>query len=40
VVVRQTWGERLAVFTFALFLLAAIVGISFAAGYIIGRLIL
>jgi hypothetical protein len=38
--VRQTWGDRLAVFTFALVLLAAIVGISFAAGYIIGRLIL
>jgi hypothetical protein len=38
--VRQTWGERLAVFVFALALLAAIVGVSFAAGYIIGRLIL
>jgi len=38
--VRQTWGERLAVFTFALAVVAAIVGISFAAGYIIGKLIL
>jgi hypothetical protein len=34
------WGERLAVLTFALALLAAIVGFSFAAGYIIGKLIL
>jgi hypothetical protein len=38
--VRQTWGERLAVFAFALALIAAIVGVSFAAGYIIGELIL
>jgi hypothetical protein len=38
--VRQTWGQRLAVFAFALALLAGIVGVSFAAGYIIGRLIL
>jgi hypothetical protein len=38
--VRQTWGQRLAVFAFALALLAAIVGVSFAAGYIIGKLIL
>jgi len=38
--VRQTWGERLAVFAFALALLAGIVGVSFAAGYIIGRIIL
>jgi hypothetical protein len=38
--VRQTWGERLAVFVFALALIAGIVGVSFAAGYIIGRLIL
>ncbi len=37
---RQTWGERLAVFAFALALLAGIVGVSFAAGYIIGRIIL
>jgi hypothetical protein len=37
---RQTWGQRLAVFAFALALIAAIVGASFAAGYIIGRLIL
>jgi hypothetical protein len=36
----QTWGERLAVLAFALTLLAAFVGLSFAAGYIIGRLIL
>jgi hypothetical protein len=38
--VRQTWGERLAVFAFALALLAGLVGVTFAAGYIIGRLIL
>jgi hypothetical protein len=38
--VRQTWGQRLAVFAFALALLAGIVGVSFAAGYIIGKLIL
>jgi hypothetical protein len=38
--VRQTWGQRLAVFAFALGLLAGIVGVSFAAGYIIGKLIL
>jgi hypothetical protein len=38
--VRQTWGDRLVVFAFALGLIAAIVGISFGAGYIIGRLIL
>jgi hypothetical protein len=38
--VRQTWGERLAVFVFALALLAGLVGVTFAAGYIIGRLIL
>jgi hypothetical protein len=38
--VRQTWGQRLAVFAFALGVIAGIVGVSFAAGYIIGRLIL
>jgi hypothetical protein len=38
--VRQTWSQRLAVFAFALALLAGIVGASFAAGYIIGKLIL
>jgi len=38
--VRHTWGERVAVFVFAIALVAAIVGASFAAGYIIGRLIL
>jgi hypothetical protein len=38
--VRQTWGERLAVFAFALALIAAIVAVAFAAGYIIGKLIL
>jgi hypothetical protein len=36
----QTWGERLAVLAFALALLAVFVGLSFAAGYILGRLIL
>jgi len=38
--VRQTWGDHLVVFAFALGLIAAIVGISSGAGYIIGRLIL
>jgi hypothetical protein len=38
--VQQTWGERLAVFAFALAILAGLVGVTFAAGYIIGRLIL
>jgi len=37
---RTTWGERLSVFAFALLVVAAIVGAAFAAGYIIGRLIL
>ncbi len=37
---RQTWEQRLAVFAFALALIAGILGLSFAAGYIIGRLIL
>jgi hypothetical protein len=36
----HTWGERLAVFAFALGVIAAIVGASFIAGYIIGKLIL
>jgi hypothetical protein len=38
--VRQSRGDRVAVFAFAIALVAAIVGTSFAAGYIIGRLIL
>ena len=38
--VRHTWRERLTVLIFALALVAAIVGVSFAAGYIIGRIIL
>jgi hypothetical protein len=38
--VQQTWGERLAVFAFAVAILAGLVGVTFAAGYIIGRLIL
>lgn len=33
-------GERLSVFAFALFLLAAIVGAAFALGYILGKLLL
>ena len=33
-------GDRLAVFAFALFLLAAFVGLAFAAGWIIGKLLL
>jgi hypothetical protein len=32
--------ERISVVTFALLVLAAIVGISFAAGYILGKLLL
>jgi hypothetical protein len=32
--------ERITVVTFALLVLAAIVGISFAAGYILGKLLL
>jgi len=34
------WGDRLAVLGFALAVIGAIVGLSFAAGYIIGKLIL
>jgi hypothetical protein len=33
-------GERLVVFAFAAFVVAAIVGLAFAAGYLIGKLIL
>jgi hypothetical protein len=33
-------GERLAVFTFATVAVGAIVGLAFAAGYLIGRLLL
>jgi hypothetical protein len=32
--------ERLTALTFALFVLAAVVGIAFAAGYILGKLLL
>jgi hypothetical protein len=32
--------ERLSVVTFALLVVAAIVGVSFAAGYILGKLLL
>jgi hypothetical protein len=32
--------ERLSVFAFAAFVLAAIVGLAFAAGYIVGQLLL
>jgi hypothetical protein len=37
---RSRTRERIAVLTFALFVLAAIVGIAFAAGYILGKLLL
>ena len=37
---HQTWGQRLAVFAFAFAILAGVVGVTFDAGYIIGRLIL
>ena len=33
-------GERLTVFAFAAFVVATIVGIAFAAGYLIGRIFL
>jgi hypothetical protein len=33
-------GERLTVFAFAAFVLVAIVGLAFLAGYLIGRIIL
>jgi hypothetical protein len=33
-------GDRLTVFAFAAFVLVAIVGIAFAAGYVIGRILL
>jgi F0F1-type ATP synthase membrane subunit c/vacuolar-type H+-ATPase subunit K len=36
----HSWKDRLAVFAFALAVLAAIVGAAFATGYIIGKLIL
>jgi hypothetical protein len=36
----QSWKERLAVFAFALGLITGIVVVAFAAGYIIGKLIL
>jgi hypothetical protein len=32
--------ERLSVFAFAAFVLAAIVGLAFAAGYVVGQLLL
>ncbi len=33
-------GERLTVFAFAAFVLAAVVGLAFAAGYMVGKLLL
>jgi hypothetical protein len=33
-------GDRLTVFAFAAFVLAAIVGLAFLAGYVIGRIFL
>jgi hypothetical protein len=33
-------GERVTVFAFAAFVLATIVGLAFAAGYLIGRILL
>jgi hypothetical protein len=33
-------GERLTVFAFAAFVVLAIVGVAFAAGYLIGRIFL
>jgi hypothetical protein len=37
---RSRTRERIAVLSFALVVLAAIVGIAFAAGYILGKLLL
>jgi hypothetical protein len=37
---RSRTRERVAVLTFALVVLVAIVGIAFAAGYILGKLLL
>ncbi len=34
------FGERLSVFAFAAFVVAAVVGLAFAAGYMIGKLLL
>jgi hypothetical protein len=33
-------GDRLSVFAFAAFVLVAIVGLAFAAGYFVGRILL
>jgi hypothetical protein len=33
-------GERISVFVFAFFLLALFVGLAFAAGYLLGRILL
>ena len=33
-------GERLTVFAFAAFVVATVVGVAFAAGYLIGKLLL
>jgi hypothetical protein len=33
-------GERVSVFAFAAFVVAAIIGLAFAAGYLIGRIFL
>jgi hypothetical protein len=33
-------GERVTVFAFAAFVLAAIVGLAFAVGYLVGRILL
>ena len=35
-----TVGERLSVFSFAVFVVLAIIGLAFAAGYLIGRIFL
>jgi hypothetical protein len=37
---RSRMRERISVVTFALLVVAAIVGIAFAAGYILGKLLL
>ena len=37
---RSKFGERLSVFVFAAFVVVTIVGLAFAAGYIVGQLLL
>ena len=36
----KTLGERLSVLAFAVFIVAAVVGLAFLAGYLVGKLLL